>query len=78
MPLYDDPNDVERGCNCLHPLHGGRRCGRPTRTGRGKCDNCKRKNHLLQTPAAGTSEIAAAPMTLATDLPPWATPDGYV
>ena len=37
-------DDVDRGCNCHHPTHHGR-CGKPTSTGRGRCEDCKRGNH---------------------------------
>jgi len=48
------------GCNCHHPSHHGRRCGRPHGgpNGKGNCDYC-RNGHTTVLPPTAAKEIVS-------------------
>ena len=58
--MRDPYDDVDKGCNCRHPVHGGHRCGRDN-GGSGKCSYCRNKHHqLVSAPITSTETTTAA------------------
>lgn len=63
--MRDGYDDVEKGCNCHHPVHGGHRCGRAN-GGHGKCAYCKNK-HIQPVETASTTTSTKTTATKVTE-----------